>query len=104
MVLLHPAKIVLGTLFLLISIQIIYSKLGKGFEFFPPIEPDYAEIVVHARGNLSVYDKDKIIKDIEEITLKNKYISNIYSTQWYSSWCQKRRTRRCYWKYKIRIC
>jgi len=77
--LLHPAKIVLGTIFLLISIQIVYSKLGKGFEFFPPIEPDYAEIVVHARGNLSVYDKDRIIKDIEDITLKNKFISNIYS-------------------------
>ncbi len=80
LVLLHPVKIVLGTIFLLISIQIIYSKLGKGFEFFPPIEPDYAEIVVHARGNLSVYDKDKIIKNIEEITLKNKYVSNMYST------------------------
>ena len=79
-VLLHPIKIVLGTIFLLISIQIIYSKLGKGFEYFPPIEPDYAEIVIHARGNLSVYDKDKIIKNIEDITLKNKYISNIYST------------------------
>ncbi len=78
-VLLNPIKIVFGTLFLLISIQIIYLNLGKGFEFFPPIEPDYAEIVVHARGNLSVYDKDKIIKKIEKITLNNKFVSNIYS-------------------------
>ena len=79
LVLNHPFKVVIFTIILLISIQLIYTKLGKGIEFFPPIEPDYAEIVVHARGNLSIYDKDTIIQKIEEITINNEFISNIYS-------------------------
>ena len=48
----NPKKLILLTLVFLVFIQLVYSKLGKGFEFFPPIEPDYAEIVIHARGNL----------------------------------------------------
>ena len=53
-------------------------KIGKGFEFFPPIEPDYAEIVIHARGNFSASEKDNIVKKIER-SFKNSSIKNIYS-------------------------
>ena len=74
-----PVKIISLTIILLISIQLIYLKIGKGFEFFPPIEPDYAEIVVHARGNLSVFEKDNIIKNLEKLVTENKYIENMYS-------------------------
>ena len=55
------------------------AKFGKGFEFFPPIEPDYAEVVIHARGNFSAIEKDKIVNQVETEILKNKYIENIYS-------------------------
>ncbi|MAH78430.1 MAG: MFS transporter [Rickettsiales bacterium] len=75
----NPLKIVISTFILLFLIQIIYSKIGKGFEFFPPIEPDYAEVVIHARGNLSIFDKDKIVKKVENIVLKNEFIRNSYS-------------------------
>ena len=77
--LIHPKKILFSTLLLLISIQIMYAKIGKGFEFFPPIEPDYAEVVVHARGNLSIFDKDTIISKVEKKLLQNNSIKNIYS-------------------------
>ena len=75
----NPYKIILSTTFLLFAIQFSYVKIGKGFEFFPPIEPDYAEVVVHARGNLSLDDKDNIIKKVERLVLENNKISNIYS-------------------------
>ena len=75
----YPYKIIISTIILLLSIQFVYMKIGKGFEFFPPIEPDYAEVVIHARGNLSLEDKDVIIKRVEKHVLKNKNISNIYS-------------------------
>ena len=75
----NPFKILISTIFLLFLIQIFYSKFGKGFEFFPPIEPDYAEVVVHARGNFSAYEKDKIVKQVEEIVIRNKFIENSYS-------------------------
>ena len=75
----NPKKLILLTLASLIFIQIFYGKFGKGFEFFPPIEPDYAEVVIHARGNFSAIEKDKIVNQVETEILKNKYIENIYS-------------------------
>ena len=74
-----PLKIVFVTIFLLISIQFVYFKFGKGIEFFPEIEPDYAEVVVHARGNLSINDKNIIMKEVEEIILTNPAIKNSYT-------------------------
>ena len=75
----NPKKLIALTIVSLISIQIFYGKFGKGFEFFPPIEPDYAEVVIHARGNFSALEKDKIVNQIEKEILKNKNIENIYS-------------------------
>ena len=74
-----PFKIVFSTIFLLISIQFVYFKFGKGIEFFPAIEPDYAEVVVHARGNLSINDKNIIMKEVEELILSNTAIKNSYT-------------------------
>ena len=75
----NPKKLIALTFVSLISIQIFYGKFGKGFEFFPPIEPDYAEVVIHARGNFSAIEKDKIVNQIEKEILKNKNIENLYS-------------------------
>ena len=75
----NPKKLITLTFVLLISIQVFYGKFGKGFEFFPPIEPDYAEVVIHARGNFSAIEKDKIVNQIEKEILKNKNIENMYS-------------------------
>ena len=75
----NPKKLIVFTFASLIFIQIFYGKFGKGFEFFPPIEPDYAEVVIHARGNFSAIEKDKIVNQVENEILKNKYIENIYS-------------------------
>ena len=75
----NPKKLIALTIVSLISIQIFYGKFGKGFEFFPPIEPDYAEVVIHARGNFSAIEKDKIVNQIEKEILKNKNIKNLYS-------------------------
>ncbi len=75
----NPKKLIALTFVALISIQVFYGKFGKGFEFFPPIEPDYAEVVIHARGNFSALEKDKIVNQIEKEILKNKNIKNLYS-------------------------
>ena len=75
----NPKKLILLSFTILIMIQTIYIKFGKGFEFFPPIEPDYAEIVIHARGNFSAEEKDEIVKKVEKQILQNKFIKNLYS-------------------------
>ncbi|MBT5827280.1 MAG: efflux RND transporter permease subunit [Alphaproteobacteria bacterium] len=63
-------------IFLIISI-FSFAKFGKGVEFFPKIEPDNATINIRARGNLSIYEKDNIIKDLERLMLENRAGINI---------------------------
>src|ERR1051325_2457525 len=36
---------------LLVVVQVGYAKLGRGVEFFPSVEPDYGQAIVHGRGN-----------------------------------------------------
>ena len=62
----HPVKVLCVALFMLVGVQFAYGKLGKGVEFFPDIEPNYASVFVHARGNLSAFEQDMIIRQVEE--------------------------------------
>ena len=75
----NPKKLITLTLVFLIFTQFLYLRYGKGVEYFPPIEPDYAEIVVHARGNYSPVEKDKILRKVENKIIENQYIRNLYS-------------------------
>ena len=68
----HPAKILMGAIAVLIGVQYIYATHGKGIEFFPEIEPDNAKLQVRARGNLSVWEKDALMREVETRILKMK--------------------------------
>ena len=61
----HPAKILGGAVAMLVGVQVLYGAYGKGIEFFPEVEPDFAKIQVRARGNLSVYEMDRLMKEVE---------------------------------------
>ena len=75
----NPKKLITLTFVFLIFIQFLYLRFGKGIEYFPPIEPDYAEIIIHARGNFSPLEKDIIVKKVETAVIKNAFIRNLYS-------------------------
>jgi multidrug efflux pump len=51
---------------LLIGVQTAYSKYGRGVEFFPKVEPDYGQVIIHARGNLSLEEKNRVVQVIEK--------------------------------------
>lgn len=61
----HPVKVLVGAFGLLIAVQIGYAHFGKGVEFFPDVEPELAKIQVRARGNLSVYEMDRLMSEVE---------------------------------------
>ena len=56
-----PARRWRSRALLLIVVQIAYGKFGHGVEFFPNVEPDYGQVIVHARGNLSLDEKNRLI-------------------------------------------
>ena len=79
----HPAKVIISAILILVSIQYLYSRIGSGVEFFPEVEPDLSKIVIFARGNLSVDEKNSYVSRVENIILdiqkNNNEFKNIYS-------------------------
>ncbi len=74
-----PGTIILVAVALLIIVQVSYVKFGKGIEFFPDIEPKNAVILVHARGNLSIDEKDNLVREVEEKIENIEGIKNFYT-------------------------
>jgi multidrug efflux pump len=64
---------------LLIAVQVAYGKLGHGVEFFPDVEPDYGQVIIHARGNLSIDEKDRLVRQVEDRVLKFKSLQTVYT-------------------------
>jgi len=65
--------------FLLVAVQMAYGKLGRGVEFFPSVEPDYGQVVVHARGNLSLDEKNGAVAEVEKRVLAFQGLKTVYT-------------------------
>ena len=73
-----------GRFFLLIMILVItayasYFKFGKGAEFFPDVEPDSAQVLIRARGDLSIYEKDALVRQVEQRIVGMPELMNVYA-------------------------
>lgn len=75
----HPFKVLCFTVFLSISVFVAYGKSGLGVEFFPDIEPESASIVVRSHGDLSIWEKDAVMKSVEAKILGVDGVETIYS-------------------------
>jgi len=61
----HPGKVLLAAVAVLVAVQLAYQHYGRGVEFFPDVEPDNAILQIHARGNLSIYERDRLMREVE---------------------------------------
>ncbi len=61
----HPGKVLISAVALLVAAQLAYASFGRGVEFFPDVEPDNAALQVHARGNLSIEERDHLLRQVE---------------------------------------
>ena len=61
-----PALTLFGVLGVVAVIYGGYAKFNYGVEFFPSVEPDSAQVQVRARGGLSVWERDEIVRDVEQ--------------------------------------
>jgi multidrug efflux pump len=64
---------------LLFAVQTAYGKFGHGVEFFPSVEPDYGQVIVHGRGNLSLDEKDRAVAEVEKRVLAFDGLKTVYS-------------------------
>src|SRR5260370_6421404 len=64
---------------LLVAVQVAYGKFGRGVEFFPKVEPDYGQVVVHARGNLALDEKNRLVGEVEKRVLAFDGLKTVYT-------------------------
>ncbi|MDG2243007.1 MAG: efflux RND transporter permease subunit [Rhodospirillaceae bacterium] len=75
----NPGKVILTTIMTLVFVQVGYSNYGRGVYFFPPQEPDSATLSIHARGNLSLAEQDRLVSEVENQVLGLDGIKFIYT-------------------------
>ncbi|SMY09091.1 efflux RND transporter permease subunit [Flavimaricola marinus] len=65
--------------FFVMSTFTYYGANNNGVEFFVATEPEQAIIYVQARGNLSLEEKDDLVRQVEEAALQTHGIQSIFS-------------------------
>ena len=75
----HPWLVTMTAVAALVAVPYAYGTYGKGVEFFPNVEPDYGLLYVHARGNLSIEEKDALTRQAEERLLGWPGIKTVYT-------------------------
>lgn len=63
--LLRPGLTFAGVMGGMVLIFVAYAKFNHGVEFFPSVEPESAQVWVRARGDLSIYERDKLLQQVE---------------------------------------
>ncbi|MEA2904454.1 MAG: multidrug efflux pump [Alphaproteobacteria bacterium] len=75
----HPGMTLALAAFLLVAVQTAYGKFGRGVEFFPSVEPDFGQVIVHGRGNLSLEEKNRAVAEVEKRVLAFDGVKTVYA-------------------------
>lgn len=75
----HPLKILLSAILLALVIGFSYVKAGLGVEFFPEVDPPYFNIKVRSYGDLSIREKDALMREIESEVLGHPGLESVYT-------------------------
>lgn len=75
----NPGKTVLAAVVALVMAYGAYFSLGRGVLFFPEIEPEFLQVQVQARGDLSIYERDALVTQVEDTLLTQAHIDSVYT-------------------------
>jgi len=74
-----PVVTIAVVLGLVASTFMLYGRSNNGVEFFADVEPEQAIVYVRARGNLSVWEKDDMVRRVEEVVLATPGVQNAFA-------------------------
>jgi len=74
----YPSIMIIIALSILIGVYSLYSHYGHGIEFFPEVEPEQINVYVRTRGNLSVYEQDQRVREVEARLLTLPDFASVY--------------------------
>jgi len=76
----RPGLVVATAAAVLVGVWWYYGNHGNGVEFFPDVEPEQAIVLVHARGNLSIWEQDALVRDVErEVLALSDEFASVYT-------------------------
>jgi multidrug efflux pump len=76
---LRPAATLMLALALLLGGFSLYGQFGKGVAFFPSVEPDFMQVQVRARDNFSIFERDALVRAVEQRLLGYDEIASVYA-------------------------
>ncbi|HBZ45416.1 MAG TPA: acriflavine resistance protein B, partial [Maritimibacter sp.] len=74
-----PFVTILAVIALVAGIGMDFSRNSKGVEFFADTAPEQAIVYVRARGNLSVAEKDAMVRAVEDVVLATPGVKNAFA-------------------------
>jgi len=75
----HPWRNVAMVTALLVAIYLLFGFFGRGLEYFPDVEQNFATVDIRARGDLSVDEKDRLVRQVEQRVLGMDEIEFVYA-------------------------
>lgn len=76
---LRPGATVLFAVALLLAAFGVYGKFGNGVTFFPSVEPEFMQVQVRARDNFSIYERDALVRAVEERLFAYDEVQSVYA-------------------------
>ncbi|SLN45235.1 Multidrug resistance protein MdtC [Aquimixticola soesokkakensis] len=74
-----PVVTIAAVIFAVVGIFGYYGQNNNGTEFIGETEPEQAIIYVRARGNLSVGQKDALVKQVEDVVRAQPGVENVFA-------------------------
>ncbi len=76
---LRPGATILFAVAMLLGSFGLYGQFGNGVTFFPEQEPDFMQVQVRARDNFSIFERDILVRKVEERLLEIEDIRSVYA-------------------------
>ncbi len=75
----RPGSTLLIAFAILIGSFGLYGQFGNGVTFFPTQEPDFMQVQIRARDNFSIYERDALVRQVENRLLNEDAIASVYA-------------------------
>ena len=76
---LRPGATLLLALALLTGGFALYGQFGRGLSFFPSVEPEFMQVQVRARDNFSIWERDALVREVENRLLGYEGVESVYA-------------------------
>lgn len=75
----RPGRVIAGAVVALIGVYMAFGMFNRGVEFFVDLDPEFANVIVQGRGNLSATEKRDLVIEVERRVLTVGGIKGVYT-------------------------